>query len=178
MEQIIHPAANSMPKPDLQHTIIYKAFSFFLLLGSASCGTLDPFSKVQENLDKSIKAFNFEFESKSVDSSARFIHPDHRVKFMRKSLEIVQRITFFQATILDIRFFKKGVPAVMTSSGPQNGFDQAIVVIRYQLAVMPSTKLKSLIVEQEWVLFNEQWVMVPDLEALLKRPGTEPDHAN
>jgi hypothetical protein len=136
----------------------------FLIFISASCKTLDPYHKTQEDLHLSIKAYNLEFESKAIDRTARFVHPAHRAQYMAKSLEMTKRITIFDATILDIKFFNNGIPI---SSGSKEGFDRAIVVIRYQLAVLPSTKLKNPIIEQEWVLYQEQWVTIPDLNSLL-----------
>ncbi|MBC8286348.1 MAG: hypothetical protein H8E42_02625 [Nitrospinae bacterium] len=137
-----------------------------LLVIFASCKTLDHYYKTQEDLDLSIKAYNFEFESKAIDTSARFVHPANRAQYLAKSLEITKRLTFFEATILDIKFFNNGVP---TSGGSKKGFDRAIVVIRYQAAVLPSTKLKTLMVEQEWVLYQDQWVTIPDLSMLLEQ---------
>ena len=96
------------------------------------------------------------------------VHPAHRANYKAQSLEMTQRITFFEATILDIKFFKIGVPVVTTSKGPEKGFNQAIVTIRYQLAILPSTKLVTRLVEQEWVLEGEQWMVIPDLSTLLE----------
>jgi hypothetical protein len=149
-------------------TLVQRVFFFLLLLVSVSCETLDPYYKTQENLDQSIKAFNFEFESKAIDISARFVHPDHRANYMAQSLEMSQRVTFFEATILDIHFFKNGTPATITPKGPEKGFDRATVSIRYQLAVLPSTKLKNLFIEQEWVRQGENWWIIPDLSRFLE----------
>jgi hypothetical protein len=141
---------------------------FIFLLTTVSCQTLDPNFKIQENLTKSIEAYNDEFESKGMNSSARFVHPDHRSDYMQKSPEMSKRITFFEATTLDIKFFKDDLPAAKTPEGPEEGFNRTIVTIRYQIAVLPKTKLKTLIIEQEWVLFGEQWVVIPDFDAFLK----------
>ena len=130
----------------------------------ASCGTLDPYLKTQEDLDLSIKAYNLEFESKAIDRTARFVHPAHRAEYMERSLEMTKRLTIFDATVLDIKLFNNGV---QTSIGSKENFDRAVVVMRYQLAVLPSTKLKNPIIEQEWVLYQEQWVIIPDLSTLL-----------
>ena len=130
----------------------------------ASCGTLDPYFKTQEDLDLSIKAYNLEFESKAIDRTARFVHPDHRAEYMERSLEMTKRLTIFDATVLDIKLFNNGV---QTSIVSKENFDRAVVVMRYQLAVLPSTKLKNPIIEQEWVLYQEQWVIIPDLSTLL-----------
>jgi hypothetical protein len=83
---------------------------------------------------------------------------------MEKSLERRKRLSIFDSTILDIKFFNNGV---QTSIGSKEDYDRAIVVIRYQLFVLPSTKLKNPIIEQEWVLYQEQWVTIPDMRALL-----------
>ena len=130
----------------------------------ASCGTLDPYFKTQEDLDLSIKAYNLEFESMAIDRTARFVHPAHRAEYMERSLEMTKRLTIFDATVLDIKFFNNGI---QTSIGSKENFDRAVVVMRYQLAVLPSTKLKNPIIEQEWVLYQEQWVIIPDLSTLL-----------
>ena len=130
----------------------------------ASCGTLDPYLKTQEDLDLSIKAYNLEFESMAIDRTARFVHPAHRAEYMERSLEMTKRLTIFDATVLDIKLFNNGI---QTSIGSKENFDRAVVVMRYQLAVLPSTKLKNPIIEQEWVLYQEQWVIIPDLSTLL-----------
>ena len=83
---------------------------------------------------------------------------------MEKSLELTKRLTIFDSTILDIKFFNNGI---QTSIGSKVDFDRVIVVIRYQLAILPSTKLKNPIIEQEWVRHQEQWVIIPDLSTLL-----------
>lgn len=153
-----------MLKPDRSRALT--VILFLVIFASVSCKTLDHYYKTQEDLDLSIKAYNFEFESKAIDSSARFVHPAHRTQYLAKSLEVTKRLTIFEATILDIKFFNNGVP---TSSGSKEGFEHAIVVIRYQAAVLPSTKLKTLMVEQEWVLYQEQWVTIPDLTTFLEQ---------
>ena len=83
---------------------------------------------------------------------------------MEKSLELKKRLTIFDSTILDIKFFDNGV---QTSTGSKENFDRAIVVIRYQLAVFPSTILQNPTIEQEWVLHQEQWVTIPNISELL-----------
>ena len=157
-----------MLKSNYTPNLVQRVILFLLLFVSVSCETLDPYYKTQENLDLSIEAFNFEFESKAMNISARFVHPAHRANYKAQSLEMTQRITFFEATILDIKFFKNGAPVVITSKGPEKGFNQAIVTIRYQLAILPSTKLVTRLVEQEWVLEGEQWLVIPDLSTLLE----------
>jgi hypothetical protein len=65
---------------------------------------------------------------------------------------------------LDIKFFNNGVK---TSIRSKEEFDRAIVVIRYQLAVLPSNILKNPTIEQEWVRYQEQWVTIPNIIKLL-----------
>ena len=140
------------------------AILFLLMFVFASCETLDLYLKTQKDLDLSIKAYNLGFESKAIDRTAPFVHPAHRAEYMEKSLELTKRLTIFDSTILDIKFFNNGVK---TSIGSKEEFDRAIVVIRYQLAVLPSTILKNPTIEQEWVLHQEQWVTIPNISELL-----------
>ena len=138
-----------MLKSNYTLNLAQRVIFFLLFFASVSCETLDPYYKTQENLDLSIEAFNFEFESKAMNISSRFVHPTHRASYMAKSLEMIQRITFFEATILDIKFFKDGAPVAFTAKGPGEGFNRAVVIIRYQLAILPSTKVVTRLVEQE-----------------------------
>ncbi len=135
-----------------------------LLLASVSCKTLDRYHKIHEDLNLSIKAYNLEFESRAIDMSARFVHPTYRSEYMAESPEIVKRITIFEATVLDIQIFNDGVPLADLS---KKDFNQAVVVIRYQMAILPSTKLKTLLIKQEWLLYQGQWVIIPDLKTFL-----------
>ncbi len=135
-----------------------------LLLASVSCKTLDRYHKIQEDLDLSIKVYNLEFESRVIDMSARFVHPTYRSEYMAKSPEMVKRITIFEAAVLDIKLFNDGVPLAGLS---EKDFNRAIVVIRYQMAILPSTKLQTLLIKQEWLLYQGQWVIIPDLKAFL-----------
>ena len=147
-----------------KHSRALTAMFFLLMFVFASCGTLDPYLKTQEDLDLSIKAYNLEFESKAIDRTARFVHPDHRAEYMERSLEMTKRLTIFDATVLDIKLFNNGV---QTSIVSKENFDRAVVVMRYQLAVLPSTKLKNPTIEQEWVRHQEQWVTIPNISEFL-----------
>ena len=147
-----------------EHSRALTAILFLLMFVFASCETLDRYLKTQKDLDLSIKAYNHGFESKVIDRTALFVHPAHRAEYMAKSLEMTKRLTIFDSTILDIKFFNNGV---QTSIGSKEDYDRAIVVIRYQLFVLPSTKLKNPIIEQEWVRYQEQWVTIPNMRALL-----------
>ena len=85
------------------------AILFLLMFLFASCETLDRYLKTQKDLDLSIKAYNLGFESKAIDRTAPFVHPAHRAEYMEKSLELTKRLTIFDSTILDIKFFNNGV---------------------------------------------------------------------
>ena len=143
-----------------------KTCLFLAIFTSNSCGTLGSLSQSQKELDLSIKTYNLEFESKAIDASAQFVHPLYRPEYLSNSLEVRKRITFFDSTIIDIRFFNNGVPTTRNSN---ERFDRAIVIIRYQVTVLPRTKLETITVEQEWVRYQDQWVTIPDLALLLER---------
>ena len=147
-----------------KHSRALIAMFFLLMFVFTSCGTLDLYLKTQKDLDLSIKTYTLGFESKAFDRTAMFVHPAHRAEYMEKSLELTKRLTIFDSTILDIKFFNNGV---QTSIGSKEEFDKAIVVIRYQLAVLPSTILKNPTIEQEWVFHQDQWVIIPNISELL-----------
>jgi len=132
-----------------------------------SCGTLDLFNQSQQELDLKIKAFNIDFENKAFDRAARFVHPDFREDFQKKSLEVAKRTTILEYTTLGIKFFKDGQPVRPTSSNPLKDFNKTEVTIRYQISVLPSTKLKFIIVKQEWVKWNTAWVVIPKIDSFL-----------
>ena len=140
---------------------------FFLYMLIVSCGTLDPFKQSQKELDIKIQAFNFEFESKAFARAARFVHPDLLKDFLQKSLEVSKKTTFLENTTLDLKLFKDDQPVRLTPSDSAEDFNRSEVTIRYQVTILPSTKLKTIIVTQEWVKLNDSWVVVPKIDSFL-----------
>jgi hypothetical protein len=149
----------------VQHLIGIKFL--FLLLLIVSCGTLDPFKQSQEELDIKIKAFNFEFESKAFARAARFVHPDLLADFQQKALKVSKNTTFLENTILDIKLFKDDQPVRINPSDPAEDFNRSEVTIRYQVSILPSTNLKSILVKQEWTKLNDVWVVNPKIDSFL-----------
>jgi hypothetical protein len=147
-----------------QHRI--KLLFLFLLI--VSCGTLDPFRQSQEELDIKIKAFNFEFESKAFARAARFVHPDFLKNFRQKSLEVSKNTTFLENTTLDLKLFKDDEPISLTPSVSAEDFNKGEVTIRYQVSILPSIKLKTIIVTQEWIKLKGVWVVIPKIDSFLR----------
>lgn len=138
-----------------------------LFLINSSCGTLAPFKQSQKELDIKIKTFNFEFESKAFKRSSRFVHPDHLTNFQKKTLEIERKVSILGASTLNLKFIKGGEPIASAPSLLETDFDEAELMVRYQLSVLPSTKVKTILVKQEWVRLNNSWYVIPDLEPFL-----------
>jgi len=139
----------------------------FLFLFIVSCGTLDPFKQSQKELDIKIQAFNFEFESKAFAKAARFVHPDFLKDFQQKSLEVTKNTTFLENTLLDLKLFKDDQPVRLTSSDSAEDFNRGEVTIRYQVSILPSTNLKTIIVIQEWIKLKDSWVVIPKIDSFL-----------
>jgi hypothetical protein len=152
----------------VQHLKGIKFLFLFLLI--VSCETLAPFKQSQEELDIKIKAFNFEFESKAFVRAARYVHPDFLEYFQQKSLEVFKKTTFLENTILDLKLFKDNQPVRLTPSDSDSAedFNRSEVTIRYQVTTLPSTKLKTIIVKQEWMKLNDTWVVNPKIDSFLK----------
>ena len=140
---------------------------FFLYILIVSCGTLDPFKQSQKELDIKIQAFNFEFESKAFSRAARFVHPDLLKDFQQKSLEVSKKTTFLENTTLDLKLFKDDQPVRLTPSDSAEDFNRSEVTIRYQVTILPSTKLKTIIVTQEWIKLKDTWVVIPKIDSYL-----------
>ena len=138
-----------------------------ILIITLSCGTTNPFRQSQEELDAKIKTFNFEFESKVLDRSSRFIHPDFLDEFQKKSIDFTNRVTIYEVTTLDLKIFLDDKPVITTSSLFEKDFNKAELTQRYQLSVLPSTKLKTIVVKQEWVKFKNVWFVIPNLDLFL-----------
>jgi hypothetical protein len=147
-----------------QHPI--KLLFLFLLI--VSCGTLDPFKQSQQELDIKIQAFNFEFESKAFARAARFVHPDFLKDFREKSLDVFKNTTFLENTTLDLKLFKDNLPVRLTPSDPAEDFNRGEVTIRYQISILPSTTIKTIIVTQEWIKLEGSWVVNPKIDSFLK----------
>ena len=147
-----------------QHRI--KLLFLFLLI--VSCGTLDPFIQSQNELDIKIKAFNFEFESKAFARAVRFVHPDFLKDFQEKSLKVFRSTTFLENTTLELKFFEDDKLVRLTSSDSAEDFNRSEVTIHYQLTILPSTNLKTIIVTQEWTKLKNDWFVNPKIDSFLK----------
>jgi hypothetical protein len=121
----------------------------------------------QKELDTKIKIFNLEFESKALNRCSKFIHPDFLAEFQRKSLDFEKNVTILDTTTLDMKIFKDGKLIITNSSILETDFNKAEILIRYQLSVLPSTKIKTIIVKQEWVKFSDIWFVIPNLNSFI-----------
>ncbi|MFQ5449746.1 MAG: hypothetical protein ACE5E9_03915 [Nitrospinaceae bacterium] len=153
-------------KPRLSHYLKY-SFLAILLANLCACA-LNSFVKIQEDLEKNIQMYNTRFEGKMMDLSAVFVLNDRRAKFLIESQKVKDKILFYDSSILDIQIFQDKTPIKVTSQGPEKDFNRAVVIMRYQLAVLPSNQLKTIVVKQLWVRDEERWVVVPDLRVFFQ----------
>ena len=149
-----------------QHRI--KLLFLFLFLLIVSCVTLNPFRQSQKELDIKIKAFNFEFESKAFARAARFVNPDFLKDFQEKSLKVFENTTFLKNTTLELKLFENDKPVRLIPSDSAEDFNRSEVTIRYQVTILPSTKLKTIIVTQEWKKLKNGWFVNPKINSFLK----------
>ncbi len=134
----------------------------------AACASYSK-DKMQGDLQDSVYKFNKRFEGKMMDISSVFVKMDKRRGFLTDSLKVKDQIVFYDSSLLDIQLFKDDLLIKQNSSGAEEEFNKAIVTIRYQLAVLPSNKIKTILVDQEWVQEDEQWWVVPDLDVFFKQ---------
>jgi hypothetical protein len=144
------------------------AFAALLLAALlAGCASAD-LNRKNEKLDKSLSIFNKQFESKMTDNVLPMIHKDAREKFALDSLEFRERVTFFETTLIDFRYYKDDKDAELTADGPEEGFNRAVAKIRYRFVTLPSNQVRTAIVEQEWLYEGEDWFVKPKVAPFLK----------
>ena len=82
-------------------------------------------------------------------------------------LRYQKNVTILSTATLDMKIFKDGKPVITNSSVLETEFDKAEILIRYQLSILPSTKIKTIIVKQEWVKYNNIWFTIPNLDSFI-----------
>ena len=153
-------------------TFICEFSILFLLctvLSGTGCTTMDPFSKSQSDLEKSIRLFNRELESRSVETSSLFVSPPDRQEYLTKMHELKDKITFYESSVLDLKFYKDNIPISVEPDGKAGpGFDMVVATMRYKFSVSPATQLKTKIVHHEWKLLQNKWFVIPDINMFLE----------
>jgi hypothetical protein len=154
------------PTPLLSFTlkVIPACLLLTLLLACAHYSLMN----LQDELQTNVYQFNKRLEGKMMDLSAGYVSQEKRKDFLINSKAIKEKVTFYDRSIIDIQYLDGGQPVKITSEGPEKEFDKAIVTLQYQISVLPSNQLKTIMLDQVWVFNDEQWQVEPDLGVLLK----------
>ncbi|MEE9165539.1 MAG: hypothetical protein V3U15_04675 [Nitrospinota bacterium] len=145
-----------------------KIYIYILCLIVTNCAW-NPFHKSGEKLNKSIRVFNSDFESKQGEKAAFLVHPDQQEEFLTKIIDVNDKIIFYESSIFKTTFYKDGHPIKQDRNGEiADEIDKTIVTMHYRLVISPSTKLKSVIIEQEWVRVGKDWFVKPNLNDFFK----------
>lgn len=147
---------------------LLKMFLSMVAVSLIGCAFQKSYMESREKLSRNIKVFNAEFESKSIDVSPLMVRADKREEFLMKVPQIKEKATFDEISIVNAEYFKDGSPVKQSGGAPTQDFDEAVMTLRYRMAVLPSNKLETRVVKQKWVLEGDDWVVVPDLDAFLK----------
>lgn len=123
---------------------------------------------LQEDLQTNVHQFNKRFSGKMMDLSVGYVLMDKRKDFLITSNKIKEKVTFFDSSLLDIQYFNDDQPVKKTTQGAEKEFNKAIATMRYQISTLPSNQLKTIIVEQKWVVDEGLWMVEPDLDVFLK----------
>ena len=123
---------------------------------------------LQEDLHTNVYQFNKRFSGKMMDLSAGYVLMDKRKDFLITSNKIKEKVTFFDSSLLDIQYFNDDQPVKKTTHGAEKEFNKAVATMRYQISILPSNQLKTIMFDQTWVLDEEQWMLEPDLDVFLK----------
>ncbi len=103
-----------------------------------------------------------------MDLSAGFVLMDKRKDFLITSNKIKEKVTFFDSSLLDIQYFNDDQPVKKTTEGAEKEFNKAVATMRYQISILPSNQLKTIMFDQTWVLDEEQWMLEPNLDVFLE----------
>jgi len=144
--------------------IVVLALSFIFLFACASSEQTEK----TETLNRNMRIFNLKFESKRLDNLIPLVQDKVREDFALKTLEFQERVTFYNSTLLNLKYYKGEQLLTLGKDGLDEGFDKAVATVRYQFIVAPGTVLQTKMVKQEWVYENEGWYVIPELEPFLK----------
>jgi len=150
--------------------ITYVSKAILICLSMSLFSACAQYSKMQlqDDLQTNIYQFNKRFSGKMMDLSVAYVLLDKRRKFLTESIKIKEKVTFYDSSILDIQFFNGNQLVKKNIEGAEKKFHKAIVTWRYQISVLPSNLLKTIIFDQVWVYNEEQWLVEPDLDVFLK----------
>ena len=91
-----------------------------------------------------------------------------RMDYLLKYGEVQNRVSFFQAQTLNIAYFKGGKPLEVDTEDPEKEIDEAVITMRYKVAISPSNRLKTFIHEQRWKRLRENsWRLEPNLKPFI-----------
>lgn len=145
-----------------------KTYIYVFCLILSNCAGVS-FEKSWEQLHKSIRVFNSDLESKQGEKAAFLVHQDQQEAFLTKIIDVNDNITFYESSVLKTTFYKDGHPVKQNRNGKvDDDVDKTIVTMRYRLIISPSNKLKSVIIEQEWVRVEKDWFVKPNLDDFFK----------
>ncbi|MFQ5481849.1 MAG: hypothetical protein ACE5ER_03730, partial [Nitrospinaceae bacterium] len=141
-----------------------------LWIGAGVFGCAIPKTPTQEleTLQRIIRLYNNEFESRSDRGGAMWVKDEHRAEYLTKIQDINERVSFVNSQILSIVFLKGGNPIGQSGSQPEEKFDEAVVKTRYQFVVAPSISLQTRTIQQRWVKVKGGWNLIPDLDEFFR----------
>jgi len=145
-----------------------KAIPACLLLALFSACAHYSLMNLQDDLQTNVYQFNKRFTGKMMDLSAGYVLMDKRKDFLINSNQIKEKVTFFDSSLLDIQYFNDDQPVKKTTEGAEKEFNKAVATMRYQISILPSNQLKTIIVDQIWLLDEDLWMVEPDLDVFLK----------
>lgn len=140
----------------------------FLLFSSACSMMQKDHEDDYENLNRIMKLYNNEFESKSDRAGAMWVKHDMKSDYLIQAKEVFSRINFVDSQVLNVVFKKSGKMVQNNGGAPGNDFDEALVLIRYEYVLSPSVSVKTKMVKQRWIMLPDgAWNLVPDLTVFL-----------
>lgn len=118
----------------------------------------------RKKLWDSIRVFNNDFESKSRNACTLLVLSPLREGCLSKMGEFQKRVTISDSALVGAIFYRKGIPVKQSFPNPEEAFDEAVITHEYRVVVLPSNRVKTIAVEQKWVLDKSSWYVIPNFE--------------
>jgi hypothetical protein len=140
-----------------------KLLACLLALTFSACA-YDPAYNSINILREGVNGYNHRFESKLMESASPFVAEGKRGEFLADAMQVKEKVSFYEASIIDIKFYQDDQPIKTSQKDADEIINRAVVVLRYQLSILPSNSVKTVLIEQEWNRQGGTWFVSPDLK--------------
>ncbi|MGP0566470.1 hypothetical protein ACTRW9_05815 [Nitrospina sp. 32_T5] len=142
---------------------------FLALSALQACATV-PQERL-EDLETITRAYNNFFESRHPDGGVTYVRDDLKSAYLMQYAQVKDRVIFGQSQRINQALYKDDELVPLTEQvleAEHPPFNKAVITMRYEVATKPSNRVRTVVYDQEWLLQNGRWVLVPNLDPFIK----------